>query len=433
MSRKPRSPHLADAFGADLFPGRPRVLFIGFAESVHTHSWIDLLHGAEINVRLFGLPSGAPPESWPVRTYVTWEGYRQNGARSDARQILSRIAPEPKIKQIVRKIVQRPRPGLTDREQLQRWLVEVIDVWQPHVIHTLGLDPAGFLYEPIHRTCALTGRITWVLQLRGGSDLALTQFDPRAVPAISRALTSCDQLLTDNRENFDIAHRLGMPLEKIASIAPVPGAGGVDVDALEKLWKARPASRRMIVWPKVYECPWSKAMPVFEALTLAWEKIQPCEVEMLATTPDIEMWYWALPDNIRSHCHLRGGIPKEQALEIVTAARVMLAPSLVDGTPNSLFEAMACGALPIVSPLKTITPIVSHQENVLFARNLYPNEIAAELERAMTDDPLVEHIAANNRTLVRRFADRNQIRDRVINYYVELLQPRSCQGTGNGD
>ena len=38
----------------------------------------------------------------------------------------------------------------------------------------------------------------------------------------------------------------------------------------------------------------------------------------------------------------------------MTRARVMLAPSLVDGTPNSMFEAMASGALPIVSPLETI-------------------------------------------------------------------------------
>jgi hypothetical protein len=39
-------------------------------------------------------------------------------------------------------------------------------------------------------------------------------------------------------------------------------------------------------------------------------------------------------------------------------SRVMLAPSLVDGIPNSLYAAMACGAFPIVSPLDTITTVV---------------------------------------------------------------------------
>jgi len=98
----------------------------------------------------------------------------------------------------------------------------------------------------------------------------------------------------------------------------------------------------------------------------------------------------------------------------------MLAPSLVDGTPNSMFEAMATGALPIVSPLETIRALVEHERNVLFARNLYPQEIAEALYRAMTDDELVDRGAEHNLTLVRRVANRSIIRPRVIDYYTQL-------------
>ena len=48
------------------------------------------------------------------------------------------------------------------------------------------------------------------------------------------------------------------------------------------------------------------------------------------------------------------------------------------------------GAFPIVSPLETITNLIKQDENVLFARNLYPNEIADALIRAMMDDELVD-------------------------------------------
>jgi glycosyltransferase involved in cell wall biosynthesis len=101
-------------------------------------------------------------------------------------------------------------------------------------------------------------------------------------------------------------------------------------------------------------------------------------------------------------------------------ARVLLAPSLVDGTPNSMLEAMACGTFPIVSPLETIRHFVEHERNVLFARNLYPQEIADALVRAMSDDELVDAAAENNLELVRRFANRAQIRQRVIGLYEEL-------------
>ena len=82
----------------------------------------------------------------------------------------------------------------------------------------------------------------------------------------------------------------------------------------------------------------------------------------------------------------------------------MLAPSLVDGTPNSMFEAMAAGALPIVSPLETIRAIVEDARNVLFAGNLYPDEIAEALVRAMTDDSFVDEASTVNLDLVRRLA-----------------------------
>ena len=100
----------------------------------------------------------------------------------------------------------------------------------------------------------------------------------------------------------------------------------------------------------------------------------------------------------------------------------MLAPSLIDGVPNSLYEAMAFGALPIVSPLETIMPIVKQDKNVLFARNLYPDEIAAALVRAMTDDALVDKVAQNNLRLVEKIANRQTIRKQVIDFYYNLLR-----------
>ena len=59
------------AFETDPCPGRPRILFIGFPENSHTHSWIELLNDQPFNIRLFGRPSAVPPDDWQVRTYVS--------------------------------------------------------------------------------------------------------------------------------------------------------------------------------------------------------------------------------------------------------------------------------------------------------------------------------------------------------------------------
>ncbi len=85
---------------------------------------------------------------------------------------------------------------------------------------------------------------------------------------------------------------------------------------------------------------------------------------------------------------------------------------------------MATGALPIMSPLDTIRPIVEDRTNVMFARNLWPSEIADALVTAMTDDALVDRIAANNLQRVRQLADRNIIRSRVVSFYEEVAGRR---------
>jgi hypothetical protein len=299
------------------------------------------------------------------------------------------------------------------------WLSTIIKTWRPHVVHTFGLQGAEF-YFAVRRQYGVAGIGKWVLQTRGGSDLQLAHLDPQRANEIAPILRSCDQLLSDNQQNFRIAREMGVRENQLSRIGTVPGTGGIDVTAQARKWKVEPSQRRMILWPKAYECPWSKALPVFEALRLCWERIQPCEVRLLAVNPEVRMYYWTLPERIRNHCLLSERIPRPQILEAMTNARIMLAPSLVDGTPNSMFEAMASGAFPIVSPLETICGVVEDEHNVLFARNLYPEEIATALVRAATDGQMVDAAAQRNLELVGRVANRDEIGPRVALLYEAL-------------
>jgi len=413
------------SFDVDPYPGEPKILFIGFTESSHTHSWINLLDGTELNVRLFGLPSGVPPDGFKVRTYVTGV----TSARLDA-EMRARFYPRRLVGQLSKKGFSRLLLGDVRRLE-DKWLARIIRRWKPDVIHTLGLIPASFFYLRVRRRYELKGFGKWVLQLRGGSDLTLNRFNPELAPRIAEAIRECDQLLSDNEENFKYAFEMGLKEEQITALRTVPGTGGIDIDALAKNWQPPPSSRRLILWPKAAESPWAKSLPILEAIKLCWEQIQPCQIHMLATEPEIRSWFLTLPEQIRESCHLDERIPRERVLKMMAEARVMLAPSLIDGTPNSMFEAMAAGALPIVSPLDTIRPIVKNERNVLFARNLYPTEIAAALARAMTDDALVDCAAEANLALVKEIANRAVIRPRVIEFYRGLAERERSKTVGD--
>lgn len=404
-------------FESDSFPGRPRILFIGLGENTHTHSWIDLLEGARFNVRLFSMPSGIPPVDWPVRTYIT--SYENPPLNPETRALLY---PANSTVRFAKRQAARAF-GLPNLPTLAgRWLAKIMREWQPDIVHTLGIVQGGEFFLDVRRKFKLETETTWVLQTRGGSDLTIPHLDPERRQRLSNVLAACDQLICDNEEDLRIARELGLRSEQRAAIAPVPGTGGIDVESLHEKWHGPPDRRRAIVWPKAYDSAWGKMLPSFEALKICWERIQPCEVHLVSMSDESFMWFWTLPENIRRACHTYRRIPRAQVLELMPQARVMCATALTDGVPNSMYEAMAAGAFPIVSPLETIRPVVKSEENVLFARDLYPHEIAAALERAMTDDALVANAAANNLELVRRIAGRETIRPRVIEYYETLAR-----------
>ncbi len=435
---------MSTPFDIDPYPGKPKILFVGYAVSTHTHSWIALLDESELNVRLFALPSAPnlPPENWKVRTYMTdytpleldphtrvsfyLPPLVSKVERLFQKRYVRRLGLYPhNIRSLYRRrVVRRLLGGIRGPEE---WLAQVIRQWQPDVIHTLGLDPAGHFYFQVRNRFKLAGIGKWVLQLRGGSDLTLTRLDPDESPRIAQVLRECDQLFSDNEQNFCFASEMGVREEQISALGTVPGTGGIDVASLVRSWHGPPSSRRIILWPRAYEGPWSKALPVFEAIKMSWDQLQPCEIYMLSMYPYNEsvLWYRTLPDEIKRSCHADDRIPRDKVLQLMVQARVMLAPSLIDGTPNTMWEAMAAGALPIVSPLETIRPVAEHERNVLFARNLYPHEIAQALSRAMSDDILVDEAANRNLEVVRRRADRSKIRPRVVAYYEGLAKEQA--------
>ncbi|MBB6485571.1 glycosyltransferase family 4 protein [Rhizobium lusitanum] len=437
-----------DTFDTDRYPGRPRILFVGFPESSHTHSWIDLLADASFNARLFALPSADPPADWPVKTYVTFTGgANQNrpdrklvfppadstlmGLAVTARSALDRgiLSARPRISRLVHGGVRLAEKigGNGQPTTIEAALAAAIRDWQPDIIHTLGFDSASYLYLRARKQFGLEGLGRWVAQARGGPDLALQRYQPEYRELIEEVLRTCDHFIADNQPNYDYALTAGLTPEKMLEpgMGVVSGAGGMDIDALRSMWTLPPSQReRVILWPKAYETYTAKAMPVFEAIINVWEQIQPCRIEMIwMVQPDIKIWYEKMfPPHIKIHCPTAGRLTREETLKRIASARVMLAPSLSDGIPNTMMEAMALGAAPLVSPLDTIAPVVKNEENVLFARNLYPDEIGEALVRLMTDDQLVDRMASNNLVRVREMADRQQVKLRALSFYETIAE-----------
>jgi glycosyltransferase involved in cell wall biosynthesis len=464
---------ITDSFEVDPYPGSPKILFVGLGVSSHAHSWVNLLSDAKLNVRMFSVPGGGtPPHQWNVRTYLCDLSSQlpqgldinirqslypfpekielmENEMKKRKNEVEKRAAKLRKnviywffvfVKKVINgagsclgmpilyfdyseyrdlkasdPILNAPKPIF---ESSDKWLVKVIQDWQPDVIHTLGVfnNQGGEFYFNVRKKYKLQAIGKWVLQLFGGSDLTLVRHNPETVKKILDIFKECDQIVDDNIVSLEYCKTLGFT-QKIASIAPVPGTGGIEIQE-----NIIPPSRRerLILWPKAYESKWSKALPVLDAFKLAWNSIKPCKIIMTATMPEVREWLYTLPEEILNSCDIRERISRDEMLSLMQTARVLLSPSLVDGVPNVLYEAMAGGAFPIVSPLDTIKHLVVNRTNVLFARNLYPLDIQDALVSAMTDDELIDAAYWANLDLVRQIASRKKIAENVAAYYQRI-------------
>lgn len=409
-------------FHDDDFPKGPRILFIGWPNSPHTHSWIELLQGEKLNVRLFGLPS-VPPADWPVKTYMTtWVAGQNKAIRcfmtTEARRFWSKFTE--KFGNGVLRWLHRP-----ENDVIAASLKKIINTWKPHVLHTLGFDPASYILLSI-RDQLTWKHAQWVAQARGGPDLYLFRFRNDLRPLMERVIKTCDRFIADNQWNYDFASSLGLKEEQKTAFGIVSGTGGMDIERFGKGADTPPSQRnRLIYMPKCYDNMAVRGHSALEGLRLAWPHIQPCRVKCSwITQAEFRPWVRAcLGEDILQHCILHEKVlPKEESIQAMREARVLYAPSVLDGIPNSMLEAMACGAFPIVSPLEGVAGVVEQEKNVLFARNLYPEELAEALIRAMNDDELVDKAAERNRTLVKELADRNRVKSIAKQFYPELAR-----------
>ncbi len=239
---------------------------------------------------------------------------------------------------------------------------------------------------------------------------------------LKEIFSSCDGFIADCKRDIKNALSLGLSKEKIALNYGVPVTGGVDINELANLSKTD--KRDVILIPKAFEGFANKVLSVIEALSMTTDLLANFEVHFLMCDADTEWYLSKMPDELRKFCHCYRQLPKVEVLKLMKRARVMIAPSVSDGTPSSLLEAMTLGALPIVSPLESIKEWITDKENGLLVNALNPNQIAEAIRKALTDDRFFFNAQIINQDIIKEKANRQIIRADVTNYYERIISER---------
>ncbi len=116
-----------------------------------------------------------------------------------------------------------------------------------------------------------------------------------------------------------------------------------------------------------------------------------------------------------------GGVPNSELPEFINRAGIFVLPSLYEGHPKSLIEAMACGIPVIGCDSPGIREIISHGKNGLLC-SPDANALKRAIKMVLNDSALAENIASN----ARKFVERNFSLDSIASLEISLIS-KTCE------
>ena len=105
----------------------------------------------------------------------------------------------------------------------------------------------------------------------------------------------------------------------------------------------------------------------------------------------------------------KGGLPHEQINSYLNCSDVFVLPSLAEGCPNSVIEAMACG-LPIISSDLPFNYDILNDENAILVDPMDVNAIALAIKQLKEDKTQRERLAKNSSDKAKELT----IKERVV-------------------
>jgi glycosyltransferase involved in cell wall biosynthesis len=136
--------------------------------------------------------------------------------------------------------------------------------------------------------------------------------------------------------------------------------------------------------------------------------------------PTAEKWVRRLA--IQERVRLLPSAPRERMAELFRLARVAVSPSLHDGTPNTLLEAMACGCFPVAGDIESVREWITDGDNGLLCDPTSPESLARAIVRALGDEQVRNSAREQNLRLIAERAEYSKVMQQAEKFYSEVIQ-----------
>lgn len=301
-------------------------------------------------------------------------------------------------------------------------LSNVIDTFDPDLIHVHNRFFFTSFLAPIINAIKYHDNIPVVLTLHLGSVERIGGLSAKVIEIFENTtarllLKYVDQVIAVSEAVARRALNLNVPSTKI-TVVP----NGVDTDAFTPKRDRNADPDRIVLF--VGRLVKNKGPDVFlEALPEIIDTYPDVSVRIVGEGPmEDELKQRSRSLGLSEQVDFAGYV--ESMPETMQAADVFCRPSLSEGMPLTLLEAMACELPPVVSSVAGVPEVVTNYDTGILVDDPVPDEVRSALDAVLADPTLAERIGHNAREYVVENHDwESRVQD-VLEVYRTCLQTK---------
>ena len=369
---------------------------------IHSARWINQLKDSEHEVFVFDCLNKK------IHHDLRWTNFTENWSKRKVSYLKGEYFFEKNLPKVYDYI--EPFLKVTASEKLY----EIINEVKPDLVHSLEMQSETYpLLKVRKKTTFNWAYFSW------GSDLYLYQNNKKHHYKLKNVLKNVKYLFTDNRRDINLAKNLGFTGFKM----PVfPGGGGYYIEEYQKF--SLPVKERKLILIKGYNHWAGQALSVLNALEIIIEDIRSFDIYVYSAHKSVVEKIKEINNKFKINIEYSSRycqISHKQLLEKFGRAKIAIGNNISDGIPNTLLEAIICGAFPIQSNPGGVTEeYIKNGENGFLIENPEnSNEIAQKIKLALNNDVLLGK-AFNINKIISEKLEYSKIKKEVLEAYKKI-------------
>lgn len=292
-----------------------------------------------------------------------------------------------------------------------RMLIEDI---RPDLVHAMRIP-----YEGMAAAAAMEGssRLPLVISVWGNDFTLHAKSSPWMAAWTRRAMLRADALHSDCQRDVRLARELGFEKGKPAFVAP--GNGGVDIGMFYPGESAQEGHEEWVINPRGVRA-YVRNDTFFKAIPIVLEKRPETRFVCLGMKESTLAQGWVRELGIGNQVDLLPTLPRAELPHLYRRCSMVVSPTMHDGTPNTLLEALACGCFPVAGDLESIREWIENGRNGLLVDPTNDLELSQAILRGLDDQELVKQARAQNLKMIEERAEYGSVMARAVEFYKSL-------------